>query len=376
MKLVFAIKNLAFGVGGAERVFCSICSSLVDRGHTVYVLTFDELGYKSFYELDSRIKKIVIDLGDSRSKSGFIVTLVRMMTLRKALLAIKPNCAIGFMHSMYIPMAFALIGTGIPVLGSEHIVAEHYKTRPFQYFLLILASPFIRKITVLSKKIRKGYPACVQGKMIVVPNPVLTAHSRVNLNSNKSTRILLTVGRLCDQKDQKTLILAFHKIYMKFPGWVLRIVGDGPLRFDLEKLIASLDMQKQVYFVGITSNIQIEYEQSDVFVMPSKYEAFGLATAEAMSYGLPVIGFKDCPGTNELITSDIDGILVSSNSNRVEALALALECIFSSQQLRIRLGVAAANAINNKFSLGFVSDRWEFLLRHQIKNQNQVDSSR
>jgi glycosyltransferase involved in cell wall biosynthesis len=374
VKLVFAIKNLALGVGGAERVFCSICSSLVERGHTVYVLTFDEPGSKSFYGLDSRIIKISIDLGDSRSKSGFIVTLLRMMNLRKILLQIRPDFTIGFMHSMYIPIGLALIGTKMPVIGSEHIVIEHYKTRPIQYMLLILASPFIRKITVLSKKIRKGYPSCVQRKMMVVPNPVMTADSRVNLNSTKITHVLLTVGRLCEQKDQKTLILAFHIINRKYPGWVLRIVGDGPLRFELEQLVSSLGMQKRVCFVGITSNIQLEYEQADVFVIPSKYEAFGLVTAEAMSYGLPVIGFKDCPGTNELISSEINGILVSSQSNRVNALALALERVLSDQQLRIRLGGEAAKEINNKFSLGFVSDRWEFLLRHQSKNHIEFES--
>ena len=78
--------------------------------------------------------------------------------------------------------------------------------------------------------------------------------------------------------------------------------------------------------------------QSDVFVTSSRFEAFGLATAEAMSYKLPCIGFSDCSGTNELIKNEKTGLLIYAHEDRALALARGISRICSNENLREILG--------------------------------------
>lgn len=362
MKVLFAIKRLASAVGGAERVFCTVCTELVNRGYEVSVLTFDPVGGKPFYSLDPRIQRLDLGIGDSSKPAKFMETLKRIRVLRQVVNLEKPDIVVGFMHSMFVPMAFALVGTGVPIIGSEHIVPEHYRKRRLQYLLLILSATLLNKLTVLSQAIRSQYPAVVRKRMIEVPNPVEVATHLANVGAEKEKFTVLSVGRLDPQKDHATLIRAFAQIAHQFPKWELKIVGDGYLRCDLERLIEALGMQHKVVMPGITAAIENEYISAEVFVMSSRYEAFGLATAEAMSHGLPVVGFLDCSGTNELIEAGNTGLLVEPGSDRVSSLALALSDLMACPTWQKRLGEGGWEAIKTKFSPSYVCDVWEDLL--------------
>ena len=369
MKFLFAIKHLASAVGGAERVLCTICSELAERGHEVSILTFDQPDGKPFYRLDDRVKLIDLAIGNAARPARVFETVQRIKTLRHIATTEQPDVAVGFMHSMFIPMAFALAGTGIPTIGSEHIVPEHYRTRRFQFFLLAIAARLIKKITVLSEAIRSSYPASVKAKMVVMPNPIEKPILQTDKVLSKSNHTLLNVGRLDKQKDHATLIQAFSKISPDFPNWQLKIVGDGPLRKDLEELIEALDLQDNVTLPGVTKAIDTEYASADIFVISSTYEAFGLVTAEAMSHGLPVVGFADCPGTNELIENNVSGVLVEPENDRIEVLAGALSNLIRNPALQERLGKAGQQEIKSRFSTEQVCDQWEALLMASASNQ-------
>ena len=125
MKVLFAIKRLNSAVGGAERVLCTVCSELATRGYTVTIVTFDSPAGQTFYSLDDRVKRIDLGIGDVEHQARMGETLYRMRALRRVVVEEKPQVAVGFMHSMFVPLAFAMAGTGIPVVGSEHIVPEH-----------------------------------------------------------------------------------------------------------------------------------------------------------------------------------------------------------------------------------------------------------
>ena len=375
MKLLFAIKSLTSSAGGAERVFCTICSELADRGHNVLIITFDQPGRQPFYPFDERVKRIDLGIGDSSSQARFGVTIRRMKALRQIVLAERPDATVGFMHSMFVPLAFALVGTSIAVLGSEHIVPEHYRTRPMQYGLMMVASIFLSRITVLSEAIRVHYPSLVRSRMVIMPNPVTQVTKGVSVNGGKHEHILLSIGRLDDQKDHATLLRAFAFIAADFPDWHLKILGEGPLRRELEELVEVLDLRTRVTMLGVTSAIGAEYRSVEAFVLPSRYESFGLVTAEAMSYGLPVVGFADCPGTNELIHNGETGILVSPGNDRVLSLAHALAGLLADPVLRLHLGKAARQAIDDRFSPQQVCDLWEHLLRSVSSSRSSRSSS-
>jgi glycosyltransferase involved in cell wall biosynthesis len=363
MKLLFAIKSLKHVAGGAERVFCTICSELISRGHDVTIVTFDLQDDISFYALDHRISLVNLAIGDSSKPAGFMESIVRMISLRRIVSDAKPDVTIGFMHSMFILLAFSLIGTGMAVVGSEHIVPAHYRRKRIQYFLLILSVQFLDKLTVLSNMIRSKYPLIVRRKMIVITNPVQKPIGKANIGLKKESYTLLSVGRLTEQKDHATLIRAFAQIVDECPKWQLKIIGEGVLASPLKHLVRSLGIEAKVTFHEFTRNIQSKYKTAEIFVIPSRYEAFGLVTVEAMSYGLPVIGFADCLGTNEIIEKYKTGILVEPGRNRVRSLAIALSKLMKDVKLRRHLGLGAFKAISSKYSTESVCDQWEDLLK-------------
>ncbi|MCB1681059.1 MAG: glycosyltransferase family 4 protein [Alphaproteobacteria bacterium] len=362
MKILFIIKTMVHGTGGAERVLAEISGGLCAKGHDVSLLTFDPPGEEPFYPLHDGVRRIDLGVGDARKKSGFGVTLTRIGTLRKTVLQEKPDAVVAFMHSSFIPAAFALIGSGIPVIGSEHIVPEHYQSRKIEFFLFVLSSFFLKKITVVSEKVRESYPSFLQRKMAVVPNPVKSAQPDLKgLRHLEKRPVVLTVGRLDPQKDQDTLIRAFGILAPRFSDWDLKIIGEGELRPALEKTVAELHMKERVFLPGLTSDIDREYAAASLFVIPSRYESFGLATAEAMSYGLPAIGFSDCPGTNEVIENGVNGLLVGSGE-RTEALAQAMETLMSSEQSRTEMGQRAAES-HSDLRPDRIVDLWEELIK-------------
>ena len=367
MKIFFAIKNLSSSVGGAERVLCEIASILVNRGHQITIITFDSIGSNSFYFLDSKIRRINLSIGDSSSRTKLFESFLRLKALKKVITKEKPSIVIGFMHSMYILLAFALIGVSIPVIASEHIVIDHYRKKPFQFILLILSSFLVNQFTVLSSSIKSKYPHLIRRKMTVIPNPVKNIKFKKFTKKTFDRKILLNIGRLENQKDHSTLIKAFSMIAGSFPQWDLKIVGDGSLRNKLKKEINALNLNKRIFLKGFTKQIDCEYAQADIFVISSFYESFGLVTAEAMSCGIPCVGFADCPGTNELIVHEKTGLLVDSTGGRSASLASALTRIISDENFRKILGKNGEKFIKTEFSDKEVTDSWEHLLYNVVR---------
>ncbi len=175
---------------------------------------------------------------------------------------------------------------------------------------------------------------------------------------------MLTVGAFRPEKDHDTLIRAFAKIHASHSDWRLRLVGDGPLRVELERLVQDLKLQNSVRFVGVIRSVEAEYLGAQLFVLPSAYEAFPNVLAEAFAHGLPSVGFADCPGTNQLIQEGVNGILANAG-DRVESLATALESLMSSPEMRQTMGAAAVGSVAH-YSLHGATDAWEKLLQSVI----------
>lgn len=361
MKLLFIIKALDDVKGGAERVLCVVASGLARRGHDVTVLSFDAPGGEAFYPLDEKVRRITLGIGDTHHKAKPGETLKRMKAIREVARREQPDVVAAFMHSAFVPAALALIGTGVPVIASEHIVPDHYKTRRFEFILFLLSSLFIRRITVLSDRIRRNYPHVLQRKMIAVANPVTFPDTLADAAGQAGERkTILNVGRLDPQKDQKILIRAFAALAGDYPDWDVRIVGEGPLRPDLEDLVQELGLRDRVFLPGATRNIGAQYAGVHIFALPSRYESFGLATAEAMAHGLPAVGFADCPGTNELIRDGENGWL-ASGSDRMQAFAAALEDLMRAPEKRVAMGRVGRESVA-RYAPDNILDAWEEIL--------------
>lgn len=369
LNIIFAIKALGNQGGGAERVLIDVASGLARRGHTITLISNDPEGKASYYPLDDAIQRINLGIGNVVGKSSLSDVVRRIIHFRRTVAKIRPDVVVSFMHSTYLPAGIALIGTRTPMIASEHIGPEHYQSLWLERALMQLTPLIAVKITVVSKQILLSYGWWLRRCMTVAPNPVSApARKRTPETDADPTRpsILLSVGRLAPQKNHQLLIAAFAKLSPNFPNWRLRIVGEGELRGALEAQVRDLGLTDKVELPGAISDVSQEYLKADLFVLPSTYESFGLATAEALLHGLPAVGFADCSGTNSLIRHNENGILVSG-SHRTETLAAALKELMANPQELKRLSNASKDWLVRMFDINSVLDSWENIVQDVVK---------
>lgn len=154
-------------------------------------------------------------------------------------------------------------------------------------------------------------------KFIVFPNAVDRLKAKVSISSIGKKPLLLTVARLSENefgKHHDSVLKALPKILKEFPELKYRVIGDGVLKKDLQKLAESLGVVNSVEFKGRVSDEDLAkaYEESSVFVMPSEKEGFGIVFLEAWLRYIPVIcGTEDA--SHEVVSNGIDGFAINHN---------------------------------------------------------------
>lgn len=350
--------------GGAERVLAKIASEIAGRGHDVWLLSYDDLSGASFYPLHPSIRRVNLGFeSQGRLSKKKFYQLRHLLIIRRVVVLLKPAAVVGFMHSAFIPLGLALLRSGTPVIASEHIVSEHYRSRPLQATLLRLSSFFVKATTCVSEQAKQTFSPFLQRKMVVVPNPLTFEKPGLAdaSGSGRTRKIVLAVGRLDYQKDHATLIDAFARIAKAFPDWDLTIIGEGILRPELEIRIRTMCLNGRIFLLGERKDIMPEYGKAQLFVQPSRYESFCLTVAEALSYGLPVIGFNNCTGVNQLICDGENGLLVDGTGDRTAALSRGLSKLMKDSQLRQRLAKGHTGT-RDEHEINRVADAWIALL--------------
>ncbi len=360
MNLLFVIKTMDSRGGGAERVLADVSGALAHRGHDVTVVTFDGREAPDFYPIDASVRRLWLDCGRRQAPTNIFDLVKRVATLRRVVRSARPDVSIGFMHSAYVPLALATLGQRIPVIASEHIVWTYFDDRPLDRLILHMTARLYARTTFVSYGSEKGFPQPMARRSVTIPNPIPDLTAAAANPAGGRWKTLLSVGRLTHQKDQATLIEAFARVACRHSNWRLRIVGEGQLRGALEAQVGRLGLAGKVELPGALADIHDEYAKAQLFVLPSRYESFGVATAEALAAGLPAVGFADCPGTNALIKNDINGLLISG-TDRVQTLAAALDRLMGSAGERMRLG-ANGPATVQQFALPQIVSDWEALI--------------
>ena len=122
---------------------------------------------------------------------------------------------------------------------------------------------------------------------------------RETLYIKKDDIVVGHVGRFVDSKNHKFLIDIINNMVKKNEKVKAILVGDGPLRKDIEKKVKDLGIDKNIYFLGLRNDIDVILNNCDLFIFPSIYEGLGLVMLEAQACGIPCI-------VSEAIQSEAD----------------------------------------------------------------------
>ena len=154
--------------------------------------------------------------------------------------------------------------------------------------------------------------------------------------------MLTAAGRFDEGKGFELLLRSYKNFSLTEAGrrTKLLLLGDGPYRDRLEKLVLELDMAEKVIMPGFVEDVRPWLWGSDIFVFPSdRPDAFGLSLLEAMAAGLPVVA-SDCGGPGELVKDGNSGLLVPPGNE--SAICTALLKLASNPALRTSLAEKAA----------------------------------
>jgi len=367
MKILFATKGLEKSSGGSERVFVEICNEIYKNNKTVSVLTFDKLDYESFYLLNKEIKKISLNHGGIFRHATIFSFFKSIYLLRKALIKNKPDVIVAFMHSMYVPFAFASLFLGIKIVASEHATIEYYNKKKLELFLIRLVIPLLSKIVFLSRNIAADYPKSIQAKGFIISNAANSDRQLFLSESVVKDDIILSVGTFDNNKRHVLLVEAFMSVSVKYPQWRLIILGDGPLRNDLIKFVNDKSMSDRIFLPGVVKNIESYYSKSSIFVSASLHESFGMSIAEAMLFECVSICFLSSYGAQDLLHDGENGILIKNPiNNECGGLSKAIEKLICDPQLRVKYGKKARKFVIKNYKMSVIVNKWKNLLSTKI----------
>jgi phosphatidyl-myo-inositol dimannoside synthase len=179
--------------------------------------------------------------------------------------------------------------------------------------------------------------------------------------SRPPTARLLSVARLAAEEGYKGIdrtIEALPEVLRAFPDVVYRIVGEGDDTPRLRALAAEHGVEHAVDFVGRRTHAELleDYRWSDVFVLPSSGEGFGLVFLEAMAFGKPIVA-KPRGGATDVVTHGETGLLVED-----DGLAAALLQLLGDREAAVAMGAAGRRRVEREFGFALYAQRWRDLL--------------
>ncbi|MDH3745758.1 MAG: glycosyltransferase [Acidobacteriota bacterium] len=364
------IPHTALGQGGAERVLIQLLGNL-DRD-----LLVPSLGLtRDDGELRARVPSdVTVHHTPAKSLWGALPSLTRTLARE------KPDIVFS-MGAISVPVAFALamLRSKVRFVISERNMLHHTSLTPKRWLITLLkrfsyrradqiiavsegvADDLESKLKLSREKIEVLYNPVVDSEMLAQAREPL---SHVWLEDGMAS--ILAVGRLVPQKDYPTLIRAFKQVRAERSARLI-ILGDGPLKSELQGLIEAQGLAQDVELAGFDANPFKYMSRATVFALSSIHEGLPGALIQAMACGAAVVS-TDCPsGPSEIIENGIDGYLVPIRDDG--ALASRIVQLLDQPELRRELA-AGARLSAERFRVETVVRAYERVLLGEADNMS------
>lgn len=343
-------------IGGVGVHINSLSKELLKNGEEVFVITYPHKDIKNEINkdyMDNNGIKVIgtrgINIHGFRSLFYVLFGTINLIRIVR-----KYNIDIIHGHYLYPAGLIAVLGgmfTKKKVYVTSHgsdmfcLYPQHKFMRPIIRFVLKRADVVLAVSESLKEEILKTNIPNIEKKVRLnwntvdinefkIANNDSDHHSENNSNYNfknelnipKDKPIILFVGNIIKRKNVATIIDA--KKQLKSDCFLV-VVGDGPLLNSLKEKV-KVENVEDVIFTGARNDIANVIQSSDLLILPSYSESFGLVLIEALACGKPVIG-SNVGGIKEIITDDV-GLLVEPTDSK--GLANSIDLILSDKKLR------------------------------------------
>lgn len=272
---------------------------------------------------------------------------------------------------------------GVPIiLSTVHNSLRDYIVSRFkkQVYLLLdrITAHFAAKIICVSRTVASDliqYYRIDRRKIVVIPvapwklkpeNISSAAHlkeTRETLGLNCNDVVIGTVGRMTEQKGHRYLLQAVADLAEEFPQLRCLLVGDGPLRRDLETMSITLGIADRCLFTGFRDDIPAILSILNVFVLPSLSEGLPAALLEAMGAGCPVVATR-VSGIPEVIDDGINGLLVEPQDTH--AFADSIRYLLRNPEKARKMGLQSRRMVKERFTAEKMVARTDLLYKELI----------
>lgn len=368
-------------IGGTELQALRLSQALKARGINVFIVTQRLKNLKKFEEINGLKIHRLFSPGQGRFASFIFMLSSLMFLVRK-----RAEYDIIHVHLASSPaisacLAGRILNKKVVVkLGGARQTGDIVTSR--KTFLGRIKLAFLRQYVDIfvypSKEIEKELlNANFQlEKCKYMPNGVdIYQFSPVSINEKDKlrqqlglpqTKIAIFVGRLETGKGMEWLLEVWGKIVKNIPQSSLIILGEGNMKYKLEKLAIIHKIENSVKFIGCQENVNVYLQAADVFVFPSEGEGLANSLLEAMACGLPIVA-TNIGGTNEIIINSKNGILVNFQDS--QALMEHISSLFKDQSRAQELGQYARKTVEDNYSLENISQQYSDLYKNLLITQ-------
>jgi glycosyltransferase involved in cell wall biosynthesis len=295
--------------GGAENQLLILCQEQIKIGNRLTVFYL-----KGRPELEETLSKIGVWSGKVVGNS----LLTQIFSFKKDLNRIKPDVV--HAHLPRSELVAALSKTKFPLVISRHNAEKFFNSAPsfFSSFLARFTSKHSDSGIAISKSVRDFLfesNEVARGKdfhIVMYGYPFINIHKRLAKTMNPAKYQFLTIGRLVPQKDYPTLLKGLSLLAAQKTQFDLSILGEGEKKSELEKLSYELDLESRINWIGKVADTSHFYSTSDLFILSSKYEGFGMVLVEAMDRSLPIV-CANSPAAREVLGEHYPGFFEIGN---------------------------------------------------------------
>ena len=373
-----------YSAGGVERVVSVKANYLAERfGYDVTIILTEGKGRDCFFTISDHVNIINYELNFETLWSlpfwkKVLVYLQKQhiykRRLMEDLLRIQPDFTISTLRR---EINFITgINDGSFKIGELHVNRANYRSfdknhsnalkRLFARFWMSNLLGKLRKVdkmVVLTDNALFDWPELKN--VIKIPDPLsFRPDSKSCLSQNR----IISIGRYAYEKGNDLLLQAWAIIQTKCSDWTLDVYGNGD-RTPYQNQVLKLNIDPDhCHLFGPTSDVKHEYLNSSIFVLPSRFEGFGLVLIEAMACGVPVVSFDCENGPRSIITDGVDGFLISPFD--VEAFAEKVIMLMKNEDLRKEMGEKARRSVA-KYDIDIVGQQWKQLF-DELMQKNGV----